>query len=255
MGNYAVYPSLSGRNVFITGGASGIGESLVEAFVRQQARVAFIDLDLDAAQGLQKRLKEENFSELWFEQCDVRDISALEKSLRKAASDLGPVSVLVNNAGNDERHRADDISVEYWDDRIAVNLRHQFFAAREVARGMKELGGGSIINFGSVQAYLSSPGMSGYAVSKYGVRGVTRTLAREFGKDNIRVNTLVPGWVMTERQKRLWVDEEAEKMIDQVQCLPGRLMPEDVARLVLFLASDDSAMCTAQDFIVDAGWV
>ena len=138
MGNYAVYPSLSGRNVFITGGASGIGESLVEAFVRQQARVAFIDLDPDAAQGLQKRMKEENFPELWFEQCDVRDISALEKCLRKAASDLGPVSVLVNNAGNDERHRADEISVEYWDDRIAVNLRHQFFAAREVARGMKD---------------------------------------------------------------------------------------------------------------------
>jgi NAD(P)-dependent dehydrogenase (short-subunit alcohol dehydrogenase family) len=169
--------------------------------------------------------------------------------------DLGPVSVLVNNAGNDERHKADEISVEYWDDRIAVNLRHQFFAAREVARDMKENGGGSIINFGSVQAYLSSPGMSGYAVSKYGVRGVTRTLAREFGKNNIRVNTVVPGWVMTERQKELWVDEAAEKMIDEVQCLPGRLQPSDVARLVLFLASDDSAMCTAQDFIVDAGWV
>ena len=189
MGNYAVYPSLSGRNVFITGGASGIGESLVEAFVRQHARVAFIDLELDAAQRLQKRLKEENFPEPWFEQCDVRDISALEKCLRKAASDLGPVSVLVNNAGNDERHRADDISVEYWDDRIAVNLRHQFFAAREVARGMKDLGGGSIINFGSVQAYLSSPGMSGYAVSKYGVRGVTRTLARAVSYTHLTLPT------------------------------------------------------------------
>ena len=255
MGGFANYPSLEDRSVFITGGASGIGESLVEAFVRQKSRVAFIDLDFDASQALQKRLEDEGLQKPWFKPCDVRDIASLEECLRNAALDLGPVSVLVNNAGNDERHKADEISVEYWDDRIAVNLRHQFFAAREVARDMKENGGGSIINFGSVQAYLSSPGMSGYAVSKYGVRGVTRTLAREFGKNNIRVNTVVPGWVMTERQKELWVDEAAEKMIDEVQCLPGRLQPSDVARLVLFLASDDSAMCTAQDFIVDAGWV
>ena len=255
MGGFANYPSLEDRTVFITGGASGIGESLVEAFVRQKSRVAFIDLDFDASQALQKRLEDEGLQKPWFKPCDVRDIASLEKCIRNAALDLGPVSVLVNNAGNDERHKADEISVEYWDDRIAVNLRHQFFAAREVARDMKENGGGSIINFGSVQAYLSSPGMSGYAVSKYGVRGVTRTLAREFGKHNIRVNTVVPGWVMTERQKELWVDEAAEKMIDEVQCLPGRLQPSDVARLVLFLASDDSAMCTAQDFIVDAGWV
>ena len=255
MGGFANYPSLEDRTVFITGGASGIGESLVEAFVLQKSRVAFIDLDFDASQALQKRLEDEGLQKPWFKPCDVRDIASLEKCLRNAALDLGPVSVLVNNAGNDERHKADEISVEYWDDRIAVNLRHQFFAAREVARDMKENGGGSIINFGSVQAYLSSPGMSGYAVSKYGVRGVTRTLAREFGKNNIRVNTVVPGWVMTERQKELWVDEAAEKMIDEVQCLPGRLQPSDVARLVLFLASDDSAMCTAQDFIVDAGWV
>ena len=255
MGGFANYPSLEDRTVFITGGASGIGESLVEAFVRQKSRVAFIDLDFDASQALQKRLEDEGLQKPWFKPCDVRDIASLEKCLRNAALDLGPVSVLVNNAGNDERHKADEISVEYWDDRIAVNLRHQFFAAREVARDMKENGGGSIINFGSVQAYLSSPGMSGYAVSKYGVRGVTRTLAREFGKNNIRVNTVVPGWVMNERQKELWVDEAAEKMIDEVQCLPGRLQPSDVARLVLFLASDDSAMCTAQDFIVDAGWV
>ena len=255
MGGFANYPNLEDRTVFITGGASGIGESLVEAFVWQKSRVAFIDLDFDASQALQKRLEDEGLQKPWFKPCDVRDIASLEKCLRNAALDLGPVSVLVNNAGNDERHKADEISVEYWDDRIAVNLRHQFFAAREVARDMKENGGGSIINFGSVQAYLSSPGMSGYAVSKYGVRGVTRTLAREFGKNNIRVNTVVPGWVMTERQKELWVDEAAEKMIDEVQCLPGRLQPSDVARLVLFLASDDSAMCTAQDFIVDAGWV
>ena len=217
--------------------------------------MAFIDLDFDASQALQKRLEDEGLNNPWFKSCDVRDIASLEKCLRNAALDLGPISVLVNNAGNDERHKADEISVEYWDDRIAVNLRHQFFAAREVARDMKENGGGSIINFGSVQAYLSTPGMSGYAVSKYGVRGVTRTLAREFGKNNIRVNTVVPGWGMTERQKELWVEEAAEKMIDEVQCLPGRLQPSDVARLVLFLASDDSAMCTAQDFILDAGWV
>ena len=255
MGGFANYPSLEDRTVFITGGASGIGESLVEAFVRQKSRVAFIDLDFDASQALQKRIKDEGLQKPWFKPCDVRDIASLEECLRNAVLDLGPVSGLVNNAGNDERHKADEISVEYWDDRIAVNLRHQFFAAREVARDMKENGGGSIINFGSVQAYLSSPGMSGYVVSKYGVRGVTRTLAREFGKNNIRVNTVVPGWVMTERQKELWVDEAAEKMIDEVQCLPGRLQPSDVARLVLFLASDDSAMCTAQDFIVDAGWV
>ena len=255
MSGFANYPSLEDRTVFITGGASGIGESLVVAFVRQKSRVAFIDHDFDASQALQKRLEDEGLQKPWFKPCDVRDIASLEKCLRNAALDLGPVSVLVNNAGNDERHKADEISVEYWDDRIAVNLRHQFFAAREVARDMKENGGGSIINFGSVQAYLSNPGMSGYAVSKYGVRGVTRTLAREFGKNNIRVNTVVPGWVMTERQKELWVDEAAEKMIDEVQCLPGRLQPSDVARLVLFLASDDSAMCTAQDFIVDAGWV
>jgi len=172
MGGFANYPSLEDRTVFITGGASGIGESLVEAFVRQKSRVAFIDLDFDASQALQKRLEDEGLQKPWFKPCDVRDIASLEVCLRIAALDLGPVSVLVNNAGNDERHKADEISVEYWDDRIAVNLRHQFFAAREVARDMKENGGGSIINFGSVQVYLSSPGMSGYAVSKNGVRGV-----------------------------------------------------------------------------------
>ena len=202
MTGYANYPSLEDRTVFITGGASGIGESLVEAFVRQKSRVAFIDINATAGRLLQKRLQDEELQCPWFRKCDVRDIPSLESCLRQAASDLGTVTVLVNNAGNDERHQADEISVDYWDDRIAVNLRHQFFAAREAARGMKVAGGGSIINFGSVQAYLSSPGMTGYAVSKYGVRGVTRTLAREFGKDNIRVNTVVPGWVMTERQKK-----------------------------------------------------
>ena len=227
----------------------------MEAFVRQKSRVAFIDIDATAGRLLQKRLQDEELQCPWFRKCDVRDIPSLESCLRQAASDLGTLTVLVNNAGNDERHQADEISVDYWNDRIAVNLRHQFFAAREAARGMKVAGGDSISNFGSVQAHLSSPGMTGYAVSKYGVRGVTRTLAREFGKNNIRVNTVVPGWVMTERQKKLWVDEAAEKMIDEVQCLPGRLQPMDIARMVLFLASDDSAMCTAQDYIVDAGWV
>ena len=262
LSNAVVSQSLAGRrlehkSVILTGAAGSIGRYISRHLLREGAKVTMTGRDPSKLDAFVEELSQEGFDaeNITTIVGDCADPQVCRDIVSRAVDTFGKLDVLVNNAGNDERHRADDISVEYWDDRIAVNLRHQFFASREVARGMKELGGGSIINFGSVQAYLSSPGMSGYAVSKYGVRGVTRTLAREFGKDNIRVNTLVPGWVMTERQKRLWVDEEAEKMIDQVQCLPGRLMPEDVARMVLFLASDDSAMCTAQDFIVDAGWV
>jgi NAD(P)-dependent dehydrogenase (short-subunit alcohol dehydrogenase family) len=251
-----VYPSLVGKVVLITGGATGIGASMVEAFSRQRARVAFIDIQDQAAARLSQRVEAmEGAIRPYFYRCDLRDIEALQAVVAGVKRDLGPISVLVNNAASDQRHDFRTVSVEDWNERINVNLRHPFFAIQAVHEQMKALGGGSIVTFGSLSWYECQGNMTGYTTAKAGIEGLTRGLARELGADNIRVNTLVPGWVMTERQLRDWVDAEAAADIHRNQCLKAQLAPEDISAMVLFLASDDSRMCTAQNFIVDGGWI
>jgi len=250
---FAVYPSLEGKVVFVTGGGSGIGAAIVAGFVRQKARVGFVDIDEPASTRLIRDLAGTGPSPR-FIRCDVRDIDALRVAVATVQAELGDIGVLVNNAARDDRHSIESVTVEYWDERVAVNLRHQFFAAQAVIDQMKRLGGGCIVNFGSISWMTASGGMPAYTTSKAAVHGLTRGFARDLGPYNIRANTVTPGWVMTERQLALWVTPEGEKRIDQAQCLPGRLKPEHLANMVLFLASDDARMITAQNFVVDAGW-
>ena len=252
---FATYPSLLDRPVLVTGGATGIGAELVRQFACQGARVAFVDLDERAGAALAAELQAETGRAPWFRRCDIGDVDALTSALRGAADALGPIEVLINNAANDERHDVQDVTVEYWDEKMAVNLRAQFFAAQAVAPGMAALGRGSVITMGSIIWHAKFARSSGYATAKAAIEGLTRSLARDLGPDGIRVNCIVPGWVMTERQLRDWVTPEAEREIERSQCLPQRLQPADVARLALWLAADDSRMCTAQRWVVDGGWI
>jgi NAD(P)-dependent dehydrogenase (short-subunit alcohol dehydrogenase family) len=251
---HSIHPSLAGRSVLVTGGASGIGESIVRAFAGQRAKVGFIDILADEGSALAQELTAAG-AETLFWAADITDVAALRAAISKIAAALGPITVLVNNAANDMRHDWRTETPESFDARLAVNLKHQFFAIQAVAPGMIEAGGGSIVNFGSISWRLGMGGMPAYTASKAAVEALTRSFARDLGKHKIRVNTVLPGWVMTERQLKLWVSEEAERTIDERQCLPGRLQPDDLARMVLFLASDDSAMCTSQNFVVDGGWL
>ena len=251
---YAHYPSLQNRGVLITGGASGIGATLVEEFVAQGARVGFIDIDAGSGTALAARLKEARHPPA-FAAADLTDIAALDRAIDALRLRTGPFTVLINNAANDQRHSIESTTSQTWDAGIAVNLKHQFFAAKNVAADMKAAGGGSIVNFGSVSWMLKRGGMPVYTTAKSAVQGLTRSLARDYGPFNIRVNTLVPGWVMTEKQLRLWLDEKGKEEIARGQCIGRALQPEHIARMALFLAADDSEMCTAQDFIVDGGWV
>jgi NAD(P)-dependent dehydrogenase (short-subunit alcohol dehydrogenase family) len=251
----ARYPSLQDRVVFVTGGGSGIGASVVEHFCAQGSRVSFVDLAETASIALCETIAARGHHRPRFIACDLRNIEALRAAIAETAVAEGPIRVLVNNAGNDDRHRLEDVSVEYWDDRMAVNLRHQLFAAQAVRPQMRDAGGGSIINFGSVTWMIGDGDCAAYVTAKAAINGLTRALARELGPENIRVNCVVPGWVMTPRQLELWVTPEGEAQIDSSQCLKGRLYPPDLARMVLFLAANDSRMCTSQNFIVDAGWV
>lgn len=254
----ARYPSLQGRTVFISGGATGIGACFVEQFAAQGAKVGFVDRDAAAGQALVERIKALPnplaAPAPLFICCDVTDIDALRAAIRRTRAAFGPIGALVNNAANDQRHRVEEVTPEVWDQCMNVNLRHQFFAAQAVVDDMAALGGGSIINLGSISWMIKGAGYPPYATSKAAIHGLTRALAKDLGKRNIRVNALVPGWVMTERQRMLWVTPEAEQAIDASQCLPGRLLPQDIAAFALFLAADDSRMCTAQSFVVDAGW-
>ena len=250
----AKYASLRDRTVLVTGGASGIGATLVEEFAAQEASVGFIDIDVAAGQALASRLSGLRHAPV-FIAADVTDIKALEAAIAGVRTHCGPITVLLNNAANDRRHAVGDTTSESWDAGIAVNLKHQFFAAKNVVADMKAAGGGSIVNFGSISWMLKQGGMPVYTTSKAAIQGLTRSLARDFGAFNIRVNTLVPGWVMTEKQERLWVDERAREEIARGQCINRPLLPEHIAHMALFLAADDSAMCTAQDFVVDGGWV
>jgi D-xylose 1-dehydrogenase len=251
----ANFGSLKGKRVFVTGGGSGIGEAIVSAFAEQGAKVAFIDIAVDASLALCEKLKADGHEPAVFRECDIRDIAALKETMKALAQEVGDFDVLVNNAANDQRHKLEDVTPEYWDDRIAINQRPMFFTCQAVAQAMKNKGGGSIINIGSTSWHISGGGYPVYTTTKAAVSGLTRGLARDLGPYGIRVNTVTPGWVMTERQLELWVDEKGEKLIDENQCLRGRVQPWHVARMVLFLAADDSAMCTAQEFIVDGGWV
>ncbi len=250
---FATYPSLRDRVVFITGGASGIGAEEVTQFAAQGAHVAFVDIADDAAHALIGTLTVAGHRAPFYQHCDLKDIAALQAAIAEVGRRLGPITVLVNNAANDQRHKFEDVTVEYWDERLATNLRHQFFAIQAVAPMMRAAGGGSIINFGSVSWHTTQGGMPAYTTAKAGVEGLTRGMARDLGPDKIRVNTVIPGWIMTERQIKLWLTPEGEENLIRSQCLKTKLVPEDVARMVLWLASDDSRMCTAQLWVVDAG--
>ena len=250
---FAVYPSLLDRPVLITGGATGIGASLVEHFAAQGARVGFIDIDVAAGAALAERLSVTRTAPFFIE-CDITDTDALRRAIDSVRERFGPITVLLNNAANDQRHSIEATTPESWDAGIGVNLKHQFFAAQCVAPDMKAAGFGSIVNFGSISWKLKQGGMPVYTTSKAAVQGLTRSLARDLGPFNIRVNTLVPGWVMTDKQQRLWLDDAGRADIARGQCINQPLLAEHIARMALFLAADDSAMCTAQDFIVDGGW-
>ncbi|MFQ3211662.1 SDR family oxidoreductase [Candidatus Njordibacter sp. Uisw_039] len=245
---FATYPSLKGKTVFITGGASGIGAELVRSFAAQGASVGFVDLDEANSQTLS-----DTSDAITYEICDLKDIKCLQDALAKLASRLGPATVLVNNAANDDRHSWQDVTPAYWDDRIQTNLRHHFFAIQSVAPGMIAAGGGSIINMGSNSWHETGGGFPAYATSKAAVHGLTRTMARDLGEHRIRVNTVVPGWIMTDRQKQLWATPETLEKQRQRQCLPDLIEPVYVARMVVFLASDDAAMCSANNYMVEGG--
>jgi len=252
---FATYPSLRDRVVVITGGASGIGAALVEAFVTNGARVAFLDLQTEPAQQLVQRLLAETGSAPHFVPCDLTDIAALQTAFEIIANQLGPVEVLINNAGNDTRHTIEAVTPESWDRTIAVNLKHQFFAAQAVIPGMRKLGRGSILNMSSIAWVIPSTNVPVYVTAKAGIVGMTRTLAHELGRDNIRVNAILPGAIATERQRRLWLTPEYEAEILAAQALKRLILPEEVARLALFLAADDSSAITNQSCVIDGGWV
>lgn len=250
MSGPASYPSLKGIPVVISGGASGIGESLVRHFAAQGARVGFVDVQAERGQALADELG----PSVRFACCDIADIAAYQAAIAGFAAAHGDAVVLVNNAAHDERHDWSEVTPGEWDMRMATNLRHSFFAIQSVAPGMIRAGSGSIINMGSISWMIMVPRLPLYETAKAAAHGLTRSMARELGPHGIRVNTLVPGWVMTERQLAHWVDAEAEKLIDSGQALRGRVYPDDIARMALFLASDDSRMISAQNFVVDGGW-
>jgi D-xylose 1-dehydrogenase len=252
MSDAAVYPSLKGRRVVVTGGGSGIGAGLVEGFVRQGARVVFLDVAEAESRALAERLADAGPAPV-FLPCDLTDIPALQATFARIAEEHGPVEVLVNNAGNDDRHTLDEVTPAYWDGRMAVNLRHMLFCAQAAAPAMRAAGRGVIVNFGSISWHLGLPDLVLYETAKAGIEGMTRALARELGPDGVRVVCVNPGNVQTPRQMK-WYTPEGEAEIVAAQCLPGRIQPAHVASLVLFLASDDAAMLTGHEYWIDAGW-
>ena len=253
MESESVYPCLAGKSVFVTGGASGIGAEIVRAFARQGANVGFVDLQEDEGNRLADAIEAEFGKLPLFIRCDISDPVGLDAAIEQVSEKFGRLDVLVNNAADDTRRAFDALTPEEWDRIIAVNLKAAVFAAQGAARRMAS-NGGSIINFGSISHKLKLTEIVPYNASKAALLGVTRALARELGPSGVRVNLVTPGWVMTERQLRLWVNEEAEAAIDAGQCLKKRLLPRHIADMVLFLASDSAAMCTAQEFVVDGGW-
>ena len=246
----ATYSDLKDQVVIVTGGAGGIGEAITRAFHIQGCRVGVIDID--EARGL--RLQAELGDNVLFVACDLTDISALRASVGTIRQTFGPIDILINNAAHDERHDTLEVTEAYWDGRMAVNLKHQFFAAQAVLPDMKAKGRGSIVNLGSTSWILGQGGMAAYTACKSAVIGLTRSLARDFGASGVRVNAVAPGWIMTERQLELWVTPETEKTIYDSQCLKRRLVPDDIARVVVFMSSDEAGAITNQHYVVDGGW-
>ena len=245
----ATYHGLAGKAVIVTGGATGIGADIVRAFDAQGCRVGFVDIAAEAGAALAASLRDAHF-----ERGDVTDVTDLQAAIGRLQARIGGTDVLVNNVANDDRHDIDTVTPEYFDGRIAVNLRPHFFATQAVLLAMRARGGGAIVNIGSNSWMVKARRLVVYATAKSAMTGFTRTLARELGADNIRVNCVVPGWVMTERQTTLWVDAEGEATMDREHCLPGRVFGSDIAQMVLFVAADTARMITAQVFVVDAGW-
>jgi D-xylose 1-dehydrogenase len=248
----ATYSDLAGKVVLVTGGGSGIGEAIVRRFAQQKSKVAFIDIK--ESQALADELGGQGGT-VRFEKADLTDISALRAAIERIREAFGPVQILVNNAAHDERHPTPDVTPEYWDDRIAVNVKHQFFAAQAVLPDMQVAGEGVIINFGSVSWMVGQGGMAAYTAAKSAVLGLTRSLARDYGPHNIRVNAIAPGWIMTQRQLEKWLTPEGEAELMQRQCLKRKLVPDEIAKFTVFLASDEASACTNQQYVVDGGWV
>lgn len=255
LSGYASYPSLRDRVVLVTGGASGIGAAIVEQFALQRAQVAFLDHDAKSSHELVERLTKGAAHRPFFLHCDLTDIGALRRAITQIEEQVGPVRVLVNNAGCDDRHGIAGVTPEFWDKTMAVNLRHYFFAIQAVLPRMTEAGGGSIVNMSSISWMIPSTGAPAYVTAKAAIVGLTRTMAHELGASGIRVNAVLPGAILTERQRRLWWTPEYEAEILGSQCFRRAITPDEVARLVLFLAADDSAAITNQSYIIDAGWV
>jgi NAD(P)-dependent dehydrogenase (short-subunit alcohol dehydrogenase family) len=246
--NSAIYPSLQGKTVLVTGGATGIGAALVQGFADQGAHVAFVDLDASTGEALAAQL-----DGVRFRRCDLRDLDLLRETVSAFEAEMGGFDILLNNAANDDRHKLEEVTPAYWEERMATNLRHQFFAAQMLVPGMRARGGGAIINFGSVSWHLGLPDLVLYQTAKAAVEGMTRAMARDLGADNIRVTAIVPGNVETPRQKQ-WYTPEGEAEILDGQCLKRRIQPADVAAMALFLASDDGALCSGHEYFIDAGW-
>jgi NAD(P)-dependent dehydrogenase (short-subunit alcohol dehydrogenase family) len=247
MPQFASYPSLKDRSIFVSGGGSGIGASIVEHFAAQGSKVGFVDIDEPASKAIAQK------TGAHFIKCDIRDVKAYQAALAEVAGRHGAITALVNNAARDDRHELKDVTPQFWDERMAVNLRHAYFAIQAVAPGMKQAGGGSIVNFSSVSYHTMTANLSVYQSAKAAVIGMTRGLARDLGPDGIRLNSITPGWIMTQRQIDLWLTPEAEADLMKAQCLKEKVYPPDIARMVLFLAADDSRLITAQDFTVDGG--
>lgn len=250
----ASYSDLQDKVVLVTGGGSGIGEAIVREFARQRARVAFLDIAVAPSRKLAAELQDSGRA-VQYLPCDLTNVQALRAALAAVKNRWGPIQVLINNAANDERHATESLTEQAWDHCISVNLKHQFFCAQSVLSDMKAAGGGAIVNLGSFSWMIGQGGMAGYTASKSAVLGLTRSLARDYGPYGIRVNAVAPGWIITQRQLDNWVTPETEAEIMAHQCLKRRLQPAEVARFIVFLASDEASACTSQHYVVDGGWV
>ena len=251
----AKYFDLKNKRVFITGGGSGIGASIVEHFCEQDSEVYFVDINVKESNKLISDIKNKKFKVPTFIECDLLNIKKLQDIISKIISEKGPIDILINSAANDERHNIDDVTEEYWNERMNINLKHYFFTVQSVKKAMIKNKGGVIVNIGSASWMIGQGGMAAYTAAKSGVVGLTRSFARDLGEFNIRVNSVVPGWIMTERQIEKWLTPESEKELMKSQCLKRKLVPADVARAVLFFSSNESSACTNQSYIVDGGWI
>lgn len=250
----AIYSDLKGQSVLVTGGGSGIGETIVRDFAAQGAKVGFIDINADASAAVVESIRSSG-GDVHCEIADIRDVSALQRAINAIRGVHGPVTILINNAAHDERHSAESVTSEYFDDRIAVNLKHQFFASQAVLPDMKAAGGGAIVCMGSTSWMMGLGNMPVYTAAKSAILGLTRSLARDYGPFNIRVNSVAPGWIMTERQLQLWMTPEVEVIRQERQCIKRRLVRRDISRFVVFLCSEEASACTNQSYVVDGGWV